>query len=477
VPLDRTPGRVCAALIALLMVSSIGFCQTYPGQYPPGQYPPGQYPPQYPGQYPYPTDPTMRLPGGVPLSVPPIQLPKRGSKEDKQSGDSAKMTVLGVDGTLRELREKDLFLETPKHLLRFRMLAKTEFKNKAGEPVRDSLLKPGDQLQVEATKIDPETALRVVLIRAGTPAEHTAGERPFDHDSAQTPVEADMKPAGTIDVASAGPAAAASPAEPAPETGSTTPRRPDLERDESATNPSGSSTGRINAVDRVVADARRAAEAFMEELPNFVVQQLTTRYHSFSNGAQWRADGTVSADVVCVNDEEEYRNILVDGKPSPKPVEKTGAWSTGEFVTTLRTLLSPVTDAAFVRRGDDRIVGRDAYRYDFSVRKENSHWRIVNPNGRSEVPAYTGTVWIDEEHHRVLRLEMRTSSLPAGFTYDKAESTIDYDFVRIGKADYLLPVKSANLACMSGTGTCMKNEIDFRNYRKFEAESDITFGK
>jgi hypothetical protein len=478
VALDRTPGRAKLALLALLMASPIGFCQTYPGQYPPGQYPPGQYPPgQYPGQYPYPTDPTMRLPGGVPVSVPPIQLPKRGSKDSKQSGDSTKMTLLGVDGTLRELREKDLFLETPKHLLRFRMLAKTEFRNKAGEPVRDSLLKPGDQLEVEANKIDPETALRVVLIRAGTPAERTTSERPFDHDSAQTPVEADMRPAGTMDVANAEPAAGASSSEPAAEAGSTTPRRPDLEREEGGTNSVPGSRAGINAVDDVVSDARRAAEAFMEEVPNFVVQQQTIRYHSFSNGAQWRADGVVTADVVCVKDQEEYRNILVDGKPAPKPVEKTGAWSTGEFVTTLRNLLSPQTDAAFVRNGEDRIVGRAAYRYDFSVRKANSHWYIVNPDGRTESPAYNGTAWIDKESHRVLRLEMRSSSLPAGFTYDKAESTIDYDFVHIGKANYLLPIKSANLACMSSSATCMKNEIDFRNYRKFEAESDVIFAK
>ncbi len=234
VALDLAPRSAMLALLSLLMAAPAGLCQTYPGQYPPGQYPPGQYPP---GPYPYPTDPTMRLPGGVPLSVPPLQLPKRGSKDDKQSGDSTKMTILGVDGTLRELREKDLFLEASKHLLRFRMLPKTDFKNKAGEPVRDSLLKPGDQLQVQATKIDPETALRVVLIRAGNPAERTAAELPFDHDSAQTPVEGDMRPAGTIDVANSEPAASTGSVEPAPEAGSTPPRRPDLERDEDSTKP------------------------------------------------------------------------------------------------------------------------------------------------------------------------------------------------------------------------------------------------
>ena len=483
---DPARGRASLALFALLMVAPIGFCQTYPGQYPPGQYPPGQYPPtNYP--YPYPTDPTMRLPGGVPVSVPPLQLPKRNPKESSKAGDSTKMTLLGVDGTLRQLREKDLFLETPKHMLRFRLLAKTEFKNKAGEPVRDSLLKPGDQLTVEANKIDPETALRVVLIRDGTPAERTAADRPFDHDAAQTPVEAEMRQVGTVDVESADSTSgsgagsttgsiAAAPGAAGSEDGSNPAHRPNLERDETPENPPAGSRG-FNPVDDVVADARRAADAFMAEMPNFMVQQVTTRYHSFSNGAYWQPDGVVTADVVCVGDQEEYRNILVDGKRAPAPVEKTGAWSTGEYVTTLRDLLSPMTDAAFVRKGEDTIAGKAAFKYDFDVRKANSHWRIVNPGGRSEAPAYNGTVWIDKDSHRVLRIEMRTNSLPAGFTYDKAESTLDYDFVRIGKGSYLLPSKSANLACMSGTSTCMKNELDFRNYRKFEAESDITFGK
>ena len=286
-----------------------------------------------------------------------------------------------------------------------------------------------------------------------------------------------MRPTGSMDVASAEPAAGPSSGEPAPEPVSSTPRRPDLEHDEDATNvPTGSRAG-INSVDAVVADARRAADAFMEELPNFVVQQQTTRYHSFSNGAQWRPDGVVTADVVCVNDQEEYRNILVDGKSSPDTRGENRRLVDRRICHHAAEPPFARTDAAFVRRGDDRIVGRAAYRYDYTVRKANSHWRIVNPDGRTEAPAYDGTVWIDKDSHRVLRLEMRTNSLPPGFTYDKAESTLDYDFVRIGSGNYLLPVKSANLACMSGGSTCMKNEIDFRNYRKFEAESDVTFAK
>src|SRR5215471_4176474 len=119
---------------------------TYPGgggQYPPGQYPPNTYPPNtYPNTYP------TRLPGGVPvnLPVPEVKLPGKQGK-DKGKSDDVKTTVASVDGTLRKLGEKDLVLQTPKKaFLRFRLLSKTRFQNKAGEAVRDSLLHPGDQL-------------------------------------------------------------------------------------------------------------------------------------------------------------------------------------------------------------------------------------------------------------------------------------------------------------------------------------------
>src|SRR6202521_4841696 len=157
--------------------------QSPPGQYPPGQYPPGQYPPgQYPpGQYPntYPT----RIPG-VGLPVPKIKFPKK--KSDKTTGagsshDDEKLTVASVDGSLRKLGEKDLLLQPGKKaVLRFRLLAKTQFRNKAGEPVRDSLLHPGDQITVEASPDDEETALRVILLRSGTGAERTAAEQTVD---------------------------------------------------------------------------------------------------------------------------------------------------------------------------------------------------------------------------------------------------------------------------------------------------------
>jgi hypothetical protein len=56
------------------------------------------------------------------------------------------------------------------------------------------------------------------------------------------------------------------------------------------------------------------------------------------------------------------------------------------------------------------------------------------------------------------------------------ESTADYDFIRLGGAGpFLLPVEAEVLSCQRGTSICSRNKIEFRNYRKFGSESDVTF--
>jgi hypothetical protein len=189
------------------------------------------------------------------------------------------------------------------------------------------------------------------------------------------------------------------------------------------------------------------------------------------------ATDVVTAEVRCVDGKEEYSNILINGRPATRPIEKTGAWSTGEFVTTLQDLFSPYTGASFVRHGEETIAGRTAYIYDFSVRQAGSHWVIVGPDGHHEAPPYTGRVWIDKERHRVLRMEQRSSAISSALPYDKTESTLEYGFVNIDGKSYLLPIHSENLACMRGRADCTRNEIVFQNYRKFAAESNVTFGK
>ena len=66
--------------------------------------------------------------------------------------------------------------------------------------------------------------------------------------------------------------------------------------------------------------------------------------------------------------------------------------------------------------------------------------------------------------------------MPALFPFDTIESTTDWDFIRLGTSGpYLLPVEAEVLSCQRGTSICSRNKIEFRNYRKFGSETNITF--
>jgi hypothetical protein len=462
--------------MAVLLFGALAAAQTYPGQYPPGQYPPGQYPPgqyppgQYPpGQYPpgqYPPNqyPT-RLPGGIPvnLPVPEVKFPKKKT-ESGSSTTAEKVTVVTVTGSLRKLGEKDLLLEPGKKaVLRFRLLAKTQFRNPAGEPIRDSLLHPGDQLSVDANADDVETALRVVLVHSGSAAERTAAEKPVAEAAVRAPEAGDLGK----------PHSMAAPASP---TAATDAEADPVAGPEVAPEVTVPKAARNGTDAEIIADARYASTAFSAGLPNFLVQQNTTRSMRPGGISAWQSIDEVTAEVAYKDGKEEYRDIQIDGSPAVAPPERSGSWSTGEFGTTLEDVMSLATNATFRRRGEDRVEGRAAWVFDYSVAPGNSHWTLVGPDGSRFEPAYDGAVWVDQESRRVLRVEQRAKGFPPGYHLNKAECTLEYGFVKIEQKSYLMPAKGENVACFSGSGACSRNHIEFKNYRKFEAQSKINFG-
>jgi hypothetical protein len=461
----------------------------YPGgQYPPGQYPPGQYPP---GQYPPNSYPPNTYPGpmGVPLPVPDIHLPSRKPKTDSSA---AKTTIVqSLDGTLRKLGEKDLLLQpsgSSKKVLRFRLLARTEFRGKDGRPIRDSLLHPGDKLTVEVSPDDVETALYVTLDKSrsdksGTAADREAASVPVDEARITAPDPADF---GKTHAAAESGGGDTSRESAPPAVSSDDRGRPTLARksDDSgappatphsaATADSTASVGDGNeATDEIIRQARDESYAFSDSLPNFLVEQVTTRYTGSRAGTNWRAMDVVTADVASVNGQEEYRNTRVNGRPADP--EKSGSWSTGEFQVTLDDILSPRTFARFTLRGEERVAGQTAWVFDLSVEQPNSHWQIVSQSGGDYFPAYRGAIWVDKKTHRVLRIEQRAIDMPRTFAYDKVESILVYGYVNIDGRSSLLPVQSENTGCLAGTNQCDRNVIEFRNYRKFTADSNIKF--
>ena len=479
-----------AGLIAGALLTAFPAEAQYPGQYPPGQYPPngGQYPPgQYPpSNYPGGNYPPGNYPpgGGYPSSVPGIGLPRLPGRKEK-SGDKAselKVTVASVNGRLRKLSEKDLLLQTSgKTVLRFRLLRKTEFRDKKGESIRDSLLQPGDELTVDVNPDDEETALFVVVLRNGSGSDRSTAEKPVDEASIRAPKTSDFGKPHTVTAGHPASDSASTESESKPDSDTeAAPVTSDAAASSSAAEPVAPPKAhdpKLDTDDRLIADARAAAREYSSKLPNYLAQQITSRYYSAGFPATWAQIDVVTADVAYVDGKEDYRNIRVNDAPVNQPPQRSGSWSTGEFGTTLEDILSPVTNASFKRRGEERVAGLQTVVFDYTVEAANSHWTMVAPDGREYRPAYRGAIWVDKDSRRVLRIEQNTTEFPRDAPFTLAKCELNYAFTKIESNTYLLPASSENTGCIRGSGACTRNEIVFKNYKKFTADSSITFGK
>jgi hypothetical protein len=230
-------------------------------------------------------------------------------------------------------------------------------------------------------------------------------------------------------------------------------------------------TRSLNPSESLIERAREAAFEFSEKLPNFICQEVMSRFTQ--RGREEMPLDVVSADVIYDDAHETYRNVKINDRPTDRGMQEIGgSWSTGEFASTLVELLHPDTQAQFRSGGASSISGFSAQVYDFTVQRENSHW-IIQSGSQTLTPAYGGSVWVDPKTARVLRIEMQARNIPSDFPMDTLESTVDYSYVTIGGTSFLLPVRAESLGCERGTSECRHNIIDFRNYHEFKADIKI----
>ena len=509
-------------LFAGLLFAELPLSAQYPGQYPPGQYP-GQYPP---GRY----------PGG---QGPGIPIPRRGKKKTTEAEKEANLKqITGVLRRLedksifvtaddsRNINFKRA--DTTKFLKNGEAIQPSVLKPgdhimvEANQDDEGYLYAVRVNLEKEGTPAEREKASAPVptistssdgdderpRLRRGNsaptpsaPAVDTTAAKKTETETAPAP----QPPATTVEppdpsdrvnlpvVESDVPIDETDPGAPKLRRGGPAKKRKPVETEQVAKNAPPKVSDRGTApqpdyrprreptvesgpkLDPRIEKARDAVASFTESLPSYVCQEQIARYINTTHKVNWQPVDVVSAEVVYEHGKEQYRNLQINGKPVKKAMEElSGSWSTGEFGTVLVDLFAPSTAADFRYRRTAKSGGRDAYLFDFEVDHENSHWH-VQVASQSILPAYRGSVWIDKETSRVLRIEMEAVQLPQEFPLDKIESATDYQFIRISDKQYLLPVHAEVLSCQRGSDDCSRNAIDFRNYHKYAGESTITF--
>ena len=221
--------------------------------------------------------------------------------------------------------------------------------------------------------------------------------------------------------------------------------------------------------------ARYHALDFVEELPNFTVTQVVRRYARPRGNPKWALQDTLEVELSYSGDKgEKFKMLSVNGVRTRTTYEQMGgSTSTGEFGSMLGGLFAPQSQADFKEVKSELFQGHKTVVFDFKVRTPNSRSQIADKaSGREIISGYQGSVWIDTESKRVLRLELSHDDIPSGFPVTMAENAVEYDWVTIAAKRYLMPVR-AEMLLGGERGGYTRNVIEMRNYHKFEADVKI----
>lgn len=224
-------------------------------------------------------------------------------------------------------------------------------------------------------------------------------------------------------------------------------------------------------------DAMRAyAVQYVANLPNFLCEQVTRQYQAGKKPEHWRAGDVLMFKLLYSNGEEE-RNLELVNDRAVRP--GTRRWRTplqtsGEFGVLLDTIFSAASQASFTWNGWQSVRGKRVAAFGFTIDAQHSAMRFGFRDSTQPAVPYHGTVYGDPPTGAIWRVRSEVTELPKELETESLVTTIEYDRVAIGDKSYLLPVQAS--IWMKADRNYVRNELEFRNYRKFEADTVVKYG-
>ncbi len=225
----------------------------------------------------------------------------------------------------------------------------------------------------------------------------------------------------------------------------------------------------------VINQAREIALGYTHSLPDFVASELVHRYANDKGG--WQLRDTLVIRLNYFEQQEKYNVLSINGRPSTLPYEAVGGTITqGEFGSLLREVFERRSAAELHWDHWTNLRGRLAHVYSFRVRVANSRYTMVFGT-RGEQFSITagqhGFVYVDRETNQIVRITTEADSIPADFPVKSSSTWLDYGFTDVGGRKFLLPLRA--VVRMGTRGGETRNEVEFQSYKKYGAETSITF--
>ncbi|HYK19056.1 MAG TPA: hypothetical protein VEV37_13585 [Bryobacteraceae bacterium] len=227
---------------------------------------------------------------------------------------------------------------------------------------------------------------------------------------------------------------------------------------------------------KILADAAEFALRHEQSLPNFLCTQTTQRFIDYSGKSGFRPVDLIVERLTYFEHKEDYKVFEINGVPSNlSHHEVGGTTSSGEFGSILKGIFWPEANAQFTWERYYTLRGRRMHVYSYRVPASQSDYHVVVPMKKLDlVTSYHGLIFIDERKHFVHRITLHPDDIPASFPVQEIALVLDYEYTRIGGSDYLLPLEF-ELRSREGS-RLIKNDVTYDGYRKFEADTSISFG-
>lgn len=228
--------------------------------------------------------------------------------------------------------------------------------------------------------------------------------------------------------------------------------------------------------ERIIGEVKEFALNYSKGLPDYICTQVTRRYVDPNGMEFWHKVDTVTTKLTYFEQKEDYKVILVNNRPVNMGMrELEGSTSTGEFGSMMREVFEADSDATFVWERWGKLRGKICHVYNYFVRKENSKWSISWERKMRVVPAYRGLVYVERDTQMITRITLRAVNIDPSFPVQEATTVLDFDLVKltISGSEFMLPLKS-EMRMRQGR-MLVKNETEFRLYKKFGADATITF--
>jgi hypothetical protein len=225
---------------------------------------------------------------------------------------------------------------------------------------------------------------------------------------------------------------------------------------------------------RLWEEAGKNALAYSSHLPNFRCIQETHRFTAPAKTPDQLKEADSFKDELTYEDgKESYRTVELNGtKTDTTRGELKGVHSRGEFGSMLLGLFDPDIAATYRWGGRAMAMGVLCQVFEVEVSRAKSNFTLSH-NGRREPAGYAGRIFIDEETGLVRRVTIQGVGLSKDFGLQSPTFSLEYSMVRIGRDDYLLPLRS--VLQLRQLKKVVRNETVFRGYRRFDASSEIKF--